>query len=172
MKTATSLDQCRISQLEALLGLAVETDQNPMSLPAEAGSTAKLQHLLTELFPEESESAEMLLAIVAASGSKLEELQRLKEIGKRLVADAPTEAHRNAARVLYHAAIAAAYANHGVNLSSHPIGARLQLYEELAGLLGGDPLGAVFHKAVKRAIQDRTESDEQREVGRSEDRGE
>ena len=155
MKTSNSLDQCSISQLEALLSLAVEPNENPMSLPAEAGSTAKLRRLLSELFTDEDQSGELLLDMASAPDSKLEAIQELKEIGKRLVTDAPTEAHRNAARVLYHAAIAAAYAHHGVNLSSHPIRARLLLYEEFAALLAGEPLGTVFRAAVECAERDK-----------------
>ena len=171
MKTTTLLDRCRTSQLEALLGLAVEPDASPISLPPEAGDTRELQRLLNELLPDQRESVGLLLEALLPVDQKLEVLERLKELGKRLVADAPTESHRNAARVLYHAAIAAACAHHGVNLSSHPIRSRLSLYEELAALLGTHPLGAVFRKAVTRAARDRMEP-KQRELVRLEDGGE
>jgi hypothetical protein len=58
----------------------------------------------------------------------------------------------NAATLLYHAAIAAAYAQHGVNVSSRPIETRRDLYEDLGNAFTGAMLGDVFRQAVDRAI--------------------
>ncbi len=150
MKTRSELDHCSAAQLAALLGLAVAPGAGPSSLPAESRDAARLARLLTDFLPEDGESGQTLLEMVCETSTAVETLRRLKELGKRLAADSPSEAHRDAARVLYHAAVAAAYAYHGENASSRPIESRLALYEDLAAALGGQPLGSVFREAVER----------------------
>jgi hypothetical protein len=157
LETRTPLDRCSASQLRDLLGLGVAENESPTSLPAEAGNTAEVARLLTGLLSEER-SGQVLLDAVSEPDAPLEALRQIKDVAKRLLEEARTEPQRNAARVLYHAAIAAAYAGHSENISSLPIGPRMFLYEDLAAVLSGKPLGAVFRRAVERASQNEQES--------------
>jgi hypothetical protein len=165
-RTGSELDHCTISQLRTLLRLAVAPGERATSLPAEAGDMADLKRLLTDLLPAEAESGRVLLELVSERDTPVDALRRVKELGKRLIADAPSGAHRNAARVLYHAAIAAGYAGAGVNLSSRSIASRLPLYEDLASVLVGQTLGAVFRKAAERAARaDRGSGEQNQQAG-------
>jgi hypothetical protein len=154
VKTGGALDRCSVSQLRNLLRLGVEPSGSSSSLPAEAGSTEELARLLTEFLPEEAQSGQVLLDTVCTPDAPLPVLGQVKDLAKRLVEQAPSERHRNAGRVLYHAAIAAAYARHGENISTLPVRPRLPLYEDLATVLGGEPLGGVFLRAAERASED------------------
>jgi hypothetical protein len=152
--TGSALDRCSVSQLRHLLRLGVKPGESPTSLPAEVGNTAELVRLLTEFLPEEGESGQVLLDSVSEPDAPLEVLRQIKRVAKRLVEEAPSEPHRNAGRVLYHSAVAAAYARHGENISTRPIPARIPLYEDLASVLAGEPLGVVFQRAIERAADD------------------
>lgn len=153
VKTGSALDRCSVSQLRHLLRLGVEPGGSPTSLPAEVRNTAGLARLLTEFLPEEQETGQVLLDTVSQPNPPLEVLRQLKDLAKHLVDEAQNEPHQNAGRVLYHAAIAAAYARHGANISTRPIRSRVPLYEDLAAVLTGEPLGAVFLHAVERATE-------------------
>jgi hypothetical protein len=91
-------------------------------------------------------------ATICDEQTPVEALRSIKDIAKELRIKARSETHRNAATLLYHAAIAAAYAWHGVNLSSRPIGVRCDLYEDLGVAFAGDPLGELFRRAIDRSM--------------------
>lgn len=150
--TSAVIDRCTPSQLKALLALAAGSPGERASLPAQAANPGELSRLLAELCRGKAESGELLLDIVCTEKTPIEALRGIKELAKNLLTDARTEAHRNAATFLYHAAVAAAFGRHGVNLSSRPIGARWPLYEDLATAFVGDPLGQMFRQAVDRAV--------------------
>ena len=145
------IDRCTPSQLKALLSLASRPQGEPTSLFAQAANPAELSRLLTELCQGQAESGELLLHTVCAEETPIEALRGIKELAKNLLVDARTEAHRNAATLLYHAAVAAAFGHHGADISTRPIRARWTLYEDLAATLAGDPFGQVFRQAVERA---------------------
>jgi hypothetical protein len=151
-ETATiSLDHLSSQRLKALLGLAVKPDRAGGSLPTAVAEPSEFERLLTELCRGRGESGDLLITTVCAEDTPLEVLMGIKELAKRLVAGARTESHSNAATLLYHAAVAAAVARHGANVSSLPLGERLSLCEDLAVALAGHPLGEVFRAAVERA---------------------
>ncbi len=147
--TGISLERLNVTQLKTLLGLATIPERAGESL--QVAESARLSALLTELCHNEGRSGDLLLTTVCDPATALEVLRGIKELAKRLLAEAPTDAHRNAATVLYHAAIAAGVAHHGTNMSSRPLDARLPLYEDLAATLAGERLGLIFHAAVERA---------------------
>jgi len=147
--TSISLDRVAPSQLKTLLGLATRTEAGSGPLAAQAADAAGLRRLLTELCRGQGESGEILLETVCDPETPVEVLRGVKELAKKLVAAAATEAQRNAATILYHAAIAGGVAYHGVDLSSRPVATRLALYDELAVALAGDPLGGVFLAVVE-----------------------
>jgi hypothetical protein len=76
-------------------------------------------------------------------------LQGIKELAKSLTARAHTESERAAAALVYHAAVAAALARHARNISSRGGAGRYELYEDLAALMAGSPLGQVFREAAE-----------------------
>ena len=144
------VDRCTPSQLKALLSLASRPQREPTSLPAQAANPREISRLLTELCQGQPESGELLLATVCEEETPIAALRGIKELAKQLSAEAKTEAQRQAATVLYHAAVAAAFGRHGVDISSRPLSSRSTLYEDLAALLAGHSLGAVFRQAVER----------------------
>lgn len=145
------IDRCPPSQLKALLALAAGPARERVPMPTQAADPRELRQLLTELCQGRTESGELLLTTISTATTPLAVLRNIKDLAKKLLDDARTEAHRHAATFLYHAAIAAAFCHHGVNLSTRPIGARGTLYADLAAGLSGDPLGQMFQQAAERA---------------------
>lgn len=152
--TTTTIDRATREQLRTLLGLASQP-------PGQRGSAARLgtatsldelRRLLSECCGAIGESGELLLATACDEKTPVAALRSIKDIAKELRSKAQSEAHRQAATLLYHAAIAAAFAWHGVNLSSRPIESRCDLYEDLGNAFAGEVLGEVFRRAVDRAM--------------------
>jgi hypothetical protein len=112
----------------------------------------ELLRLLTEVCAGPEGAGEVFLATTCDAQTPLETLRGIKELAKTLLAEATSEAHRSATTFLYHLALAAAYAHHGVNISTRALEARLALYEDLATALGDDPPGTVFRQAVDRLL--------------------
>ena len=152
---STSIGRCSPTQLKALLGLAAGDPGDQESLLTYIPDREQLQHLLSELCADAEQAGEVLLAMACARDASLEVLSGLKEFAKRLSKKAATEPQRTAATFLYHLAIAAAIGQHSVNLSSRPSETRLELYEDLATALAGDPMGHVFRKAIDCVFSER-----------------
>lgn len=144
------IDHCSPSQLKALLSLASRPLGGPAALSSQTVNPEELSRLLTELCQGQAESGELLLTTVCEEETPIEALRGIKELAKQLSAEAKTEAQRQAATVLYHAAVAAAFGRRGADISSRPLSSRSTLYEDLAAMLAGHPLGAVFRQAVER----------------------
>ncbi len=140
-----------MDQLKTLLGLAARGTSDPLVDTAE--DPGALDRLLTELCAGRAESGALLIETVSDPKSSLGVLRGVKELAKQLAQLAPTPAHRQAATLLYHGAVAAAAGRHGANLSSQPLAERLDLWLELAALLSDSPLGAVFGDAVASDIR-------------------
>jgi hypothetical protein len=117
-----------------------------------APSFDELCRLLSELCGEARDSGELLLTTICDEQTPVEALRSIKDIAKELRIKARGETRRTAATLLYHAAIVAAFAWHGVNLSSRPIEARCDLYEDLGNAFAGEVLGEVFRQATNRAM--------------------
>ncbi|MCI0490703.1 MAG: hypothetical protein L0229_29265 [Blastocatellia bacterium] len=150
--SSVRIEQCTQAQLKELLSLAAGQPGRNVSMPIGMADREELYRLLAELCGGEEGSGELLLTTICAEEAPVEALRGIKELAKKLSADARTEAHRNAAILVYHAAIAAAFGRHGINLSSRPIDARCSLYEDLATAFAEDPLGDVFREAADRAM--------------------
>lgn len=148
----TTIDRCTPAQLKTLLALAAGQSGQEMSLPARIINYDALVGSLTEACEGAEGSGEVLLATTCDAQTPLETLQGIKELAKTLLADATTEAQRTAATCLYHLALAAAFARHGVNISSRALETRLALYEDLATALGDTPPGDVFRDAIDRLV--------------------
>jgi hypothetical protein len=107
-------------------------------------------HALAALCRETEHSAEALLSSVCEPRVALADLEVIKTSAKELLARANDDPERTAAALLYHLAVAAALARHGKNISSRSLHSRLGLYEKLADVWAGDPVGEVFRSAVDR----------------------
>ena len=154
--SSTIIDECSLSQLKTLLALAMREPGVHSDLTAQAANRAELSRLLAELCRGEPDAGELLFTSVCEPETPVEALRGIKELAKGLVAEAKTDAQRNAATFLYHAATAAAFSRHGVEISSRSLSARSALYEDLAAVLAGDPLGQVFRQAFERALETKT----------------
>jgi hypothetical protein len=97
---------------------------------------------------------ERLLDAATAEGTSLDELVRLKERAKAIIADASDARGREAARVLYHAAVAAALVRHGQAISGRLARKQRTQYEALAGAWAGHALEQLFRDAA-HLLQDR-----------------
>jgi hypothetical protein len=144
------IDQCTADQLKALLALARGPLPDGQSPAPWAMRPAECAERLTELCKGDAASGELLLTTVSASETPLAVLDGIKELAKRLLKEAPGDAHRAAATLLYHAAVAAALANHGVNISSRASASRWPLYEDLSSVFADHPLRRVFRQAADR----------------------
>ena len=74
----------------------------------------------------------------------------LKDLAKVFMTQADDRPHREAARLLYHAAVAAAFVRHAAAISGRPMHKQLDLYERLAQTWAGQPIGELFGEAVAR----------------------
>jgi hypothetical protein len=149
--TSALIDECSAVRLKELLALgAREKGEDDSLLPIRIGDLAEIARLLTEVCGGEQKSGDLLLSAAADPATPVEALRGMKDLSKQLLEQAGTDPHRNAATLLYHAAVAAAFARHGINISTRPLQARRELYEDLAIVLAGEPLGTVFQAAVDR----------------------
>ena len=148
--TTTTIEHSASWQLKALLALAQVRGRHGDFLPAGLGSRAELARHLSTLCQDAAQSGEVLLSTICEPQTPLAVLQGIKELAKSLAGKASTEQERAAASFLYHAAVATALGRHGKNISSRSGSARSELYEDLAALMTGDPLGQVFAEAAER----------------------
>lgn len=90
------------------------------------------------------------LARAVASDTTVAELIELKDTAKRLIADAPDKAHREAAQLVYHAAVAAALVRHGAAISSRAAHKQRPVFEQLAGTIDDEALRDLFLAAASQ----------------------
>ena len=117
-------------QLRSLLGIALE--------PAAIGEAP---------YAEALERA-------AAPDTDVAELDAIKDDAKRLIEAAPDRDQREAARVVYYAAVAAAFVRHGALISSRALSKQRPTFERLAETLRSDQLRALFREAAARIPQE------------------
>jgi hypothetical protein len=91
-----------------------------------------------------------LLDKAAAPATTVEELADIKEQAKGFLKHAADSRHRDAATLLYHVAVAAAFVRHGAEISGRPMRKQLRLYETFAETWAGHPIGQVFREAARR----------------------
>lgn len=146
-----SLDHCTAAQLKALLSLAAEPGRAVASLPRIA---ARFDELLSQLSARHGFSSGELVDTICDPDSSVAALDATKEEAKRLRAKENSADLRDAATVIYHAAIAAAFARSGTNLSRRAIEQRFGLYEDLASAFAGRRLERIFRAAVDQMSLD------------------
>ena len=125
-----------------MLAFGSPSDSVDIHDPDEAG------RLLREICTRQADSANILLELAAAPGTPLEDLRFIKELAKRLLKAANSSREAEAARLLFHVAVAAALGRFHIDMSSRPIADRILLYERLAIVFSGHQVGDVFRCAA------------------------
>lgn len=141
------LGVCDGDQLRALLALAA-APRTLEELLATRPIPVIVAQQLTEALGGDDHAGADLLAAVGTPGASLAALREVKDVAKTLAGRSRRPSHRTAATFLYLAAIAAAAARHGLNISSIPLTERRALYVSIADALADDPLGALFRAAA------------------------
>jgi hypothetical protein len=91
-----------------------------------------------------------LLDQAAKATTTVQELTGIKEQAKGFLKDAPDTCHRDAARLLYHVSVAAAFVRHGAAISGRPLRKQQDLYAKFAATWAGHPIGELFREAARR----------------------
>jgi len=133
--------------VKTLLAVALAASPSPEADSTPNDRMANAQHILSELGEKAHESCEGIFARLAAPGLPLSDLRKVKELSKRLLAVAESQAHRDAATLLYHLAVATALVHRGEHISGEPLEARKHIYSRLAELFSGDAIGEIFRRA-------------------------
>ena len=137
------------SQVRALLVVA----SKPRVAPAMAWSNkiARIERQLAELLGATAGPRSELLNEAMQATTPVHTLRSIKEVAKALIRKSVTRDHRDAARLLYHAAVAAAAVHHAAPISGRPMHEQQDVYERLAAAWAGHPLGRLFADAAARA---------------------
>lgn len=138
--------------LSTLLSLAVSREQPSSWLPTSSGAIERARAALDGLADMAGGRPAAWLDEVADPSTPLARLVGIKRSAKDLLRSAADEGTRTAAILIYHAAVAAAFARFSTVISSKPVGLRLGLYDGLGVALGSHPVGAVFRAAVERYL--------------------
>jgi hypothetical protein len=91
-----------------------------------------------------------LLDQATKATTTVQELAGIKAHAKVLLKDPPDNRHRDAARLLYHVTVAAAFVRHGAAISDRPMRNQQDVYEKLAVTWAGHPIGELFREAARR----------------------
>ena len=91
-----------------------------------------------------------LLDQAAKDTTTVQELAGIKEQAKGFLKEAADTRHRDAAALLYHVTVAAAFVRHGAAISGRPMGKQQALYERFAETWGDHPIGQLFREAARR----------------------
>lgn len=143
--TQTRLESLTGSQVKALLLVASDSDPQPAPPDEKA---AEIGRLLAEM--SRAPSSANLLETAANGTTSVQELTRIKELAKGLMKDAADGPYREAAQLLYHVAVAAAFVHHAASISGRPMHKQQVLYERFAATWAGHTIGQLFREAVAR----------------------
>ena len=102
--------------------------------------------------PGEANPYADLLEAAIKETTPVAELAQIKEQAKTYLKDAPDRRHREAATLLYHAAVASAFVHHSALISGRPMRKQEALYKQFADAWDGRPLGRIFREAAARAL--------------------
>jgi hypothetical protein len=80
----------------------------------------------------------------------VQELAGIKEQAKAFLTAAADSRHRDAATLLYHLAVVAAFVRHGASISGRPMHKQRKLYDTFATTWAGHPIGQLFREAARR----------------------
>jgi hypothetical protein len=91
-----------------------------------------------------------LLDRVSSGTTAVAELREIKERAKVLLHEAADRSQRDAAQLLYHAAVAAAFVHHAAEISGRPMQKQHALYQRFATTWDGHAIGRLFRDAAAR----------------------
>jgi hypothetical protein len=91
-----------------------------------------------------------LLDKAANETTTVQELASIKGQAKGFLKEAADKRHRDAAALLYHVTVAAAFVRHGAAISGRPMGKQQELYERFAAAWADHPIGRLFREAARR----------------------
>ena len=114
---------------------------------------AQVRALLVVATKSRSRSAQPyadLLEAAARQTTPVAELVRIKDLAKDHLQDAPDPRHREAATLVYHVAVAAAFVHHDAVISGRPMHKQRSVYRQLAAAWEGRPIGRIFQEAAAR----------------------
>jgi len=140
--TGARLGSLTGSQVKDLLSLAQS--------PTAATSVEEAERLLADLSHAHGASHPALLERAADPAATVDELTRLKDLAKVLIRVAPDGSAREAARLLYHSSVAAAYVHHGAEISGRSMRKQQEVYERMAAQWTGHAIGDLFAEAASR----------------------
>ena len=118
--------------------------------PAAAVSVEEADRLLADLSHAHGASHPALLEKATDPATPVDELARVKDLAKALIRVAPDGPAREAARLLYHSSVAAAYVHHGAEISGRPMRKQQEVYERMAAQWTGHAIGDLFAQAALR----------------------
>jgi len=124
--------------------LAVASSARSLEEPGSAGDLEPIVAAVNSMGPSSRDTLDR----VAAGSCSLAELRGIKDRAKTLLANAASVDEKNAAALLYNVAVAAAHAYHSTNISSRPLEEQLGVFEKLARVFDGQPLGRIFRTAA------------------------
>ena len=91
-----------------------------------------------------------LLETATKETTPVAELVQIKDLAKGYLRDATDRRHREAATLVYHVAVAAAFVHHGAMISGRPMRKQWRVYEQFAAVWEGRPIGHIFREAAAR----------------------
>ena len=127
-----------LAALESPIGL------NGSSLHSAADASSRLAALGRRL----GAPGAGLLEQATAPTVTVPDLIGIKQAAKVLIQGAEQDEEREAAALLYHVAIAAAFCRFALDVSGRPVKARRERSEQLAAQFSGFALGEIFREAV------------------------
>ena len=147
------LDDLSDQGLSALLSLAASSWRSASWLPTSSEDIERARTALGRMPDIAGGRPGAWLDEVAEASTPLARLVDIKRAAKELLGSVGDEGARTAAILVYHAAVAAAFARYATVISSRPLGMRLGLYDGLSSALQTQPIGAVFRAAVERYLR-------------------
>lgn len=145
--TPARLESLSGSQVKALLVVASQSGVQSR-LPSAESLESNVDRLLADMSRAHEGSNAGLLDQASNEATAVGELVRIKDLAKVLIEEAPDNRHREAARLLYHAAVAAAFVHHGASISGRPMQKQQLLYDRLAATWAGQTIGRLFREAA------------------------
>jgi hypothetical protein len=146
------------TQMKALLVVASESRQSSAEA-LKKGADAD-QALLDEMTRAHAGSNAGLLEKASNEATDVAELIRIKDLAKDLIKESDDSRQREAARLLYHVAVAAAVVHHAESISGRSRQKQQLLFEKLAAAWAGHTIGQLFADASERTAGAHTSSSE------------
>jgi len=144
-----STDQYSPRQFKNLLRLALK-DVEAAGAERSTGIIDELHASLDLLCDGSGESGSDLLLAALSRSVTLDELRRIKSVSKRFLERAPAGSRRDAAKLLYHLAVARALTQFDVDISRTPLAKRRAQYLKFAQVFSAHGMGRVFLAAAQR----------------------